>query len=200
MSTKYPQHLLKLIAFFKLFPGVGGKTAERFAFSLLDWKSEQTQDFGKLLAQLPQMVQYCEECGCLKGEENCFFCNNPLRETGTLCLVASVKDVFAFEQTRTFSGLYHVLGGLLSPLEGLDPESLSLEKLKKRILEKEIKEVILALDSTVEGDTTALYIKQFFSSLPLKLSRLAFGLPLGSNLDFIDGGTLARALGGRQSF
>jgi recombination protein RecR len=200
MTAQYPQQLLKLMAFFKMLPGVGGKTAERFAFHLLGWEKEKWIEWGHLLSQIPDLIDYCAECGCLKHDSECAFCFQPSRQTALLCLVSSIKDVFALEQTRSFRGLYHVLGGLLSPIDNMNPEKLSLESLKKRIVERKIEELIIALDSTIEGDTTALYIKQMFQSTPLRISRLAFGIPMGSPLDFIDGGTLARALSGRQFF
>ena len=197
---KYPAELLTLIAYLKKLPGVGGKTAERFAFQLLDWQPSHLQDFAIILATLKERIRNCPECSCLMDEKGCSFCQIDRRDPHTLCLVASAKDVFAIEETRAFHGLYHVLGGLLSPLDGRAPEHLQLDKLKKRITILPIRETIIALDSTVEGDATALYLREQLASWGIPATRLAFGLPIGSSLDFVDGGTLAKALTGRQSF
>ncbi|MBI3900858.1 MAG: recombination protein RecR [Chlamydiia bacterium] len=195
----YPEHLQKLILLFKKFPGVGTRSAERFAFHLLDWPEEKLLEIGKVFSQTKEKLTHCTECGVLI-EEKCPFCTHPTRLTSLLCLVASPKDVFSIEQTHAFNGLYHVLGGVLSPLQGLSPPADSIKKLKNRIKTLEVKEIILALDSTLEGDTTALYLKKELESLHITASRLALGLPMGSSLDFIDGGTLARALAGRQAY
>jgi len=195
--AKYPQDLLTLIASFKKLPGVGGKTAERFAFHVLDWEKAQLAEFSKLLGGIQEKVLHCPECFCLTDTQGCFFCGRKERNPEQLCIVATSKDVFALEETRSFHGLYHVLGGLLSPLDQRSPEELRIAELKKRLSSLPLKEVILALDSTLEGDTTALYLKEALAPFSLPLSRLAFGLPMGSSLDFIDGGTLSRALAGR---
>lgn len=197
---KYPKHLLQLIESLKRFPGVGSKSAERFAFQMLDWKVEQLEALAEIIRTTPQKLKYCTECGCLVGEEQCQFCHPSRDSLGTLCIIASAKDAFAIEETREYKGLYHVLGGLLSPLEGRGPEQLHFSKLQSRIARKNIKEVIIALDSTLEGDATSLYIKRELASLPVNVSRLAFGLPMGSSLDYVDGGTLTKALLGRGSF
>lgn len=199
MALNYPDHLLQLIAVFKKLPGVGAKSAERFAFHLLEWPSEKLSEMGKIIETTKQNLKNCSSCGCLI-EKECSFCINPKRESNLLCVVASSKDVFAIEQTHEFRGLYHVLGGLLSPLQGLTLSTLALEKLKNRVEQLAINEIILALDSTLEGDSTALYLKKELEPINVKISRLALGLPMGSSLDFIDGGTLGRALTGRLSY
>ena len=127
-------------------------------------------------------------------------CVEPRMKSGFLCLVASSRDALAIEETKQYRGLYHVLGGLLSPMDGIGPEKLNLPKLKERIQRLNIQELILALDSTLEGDATSLYLKRELSHFPIKISRLAFGIPMGSSLDYIDGGTLSRALSGRAIF
>lgn len=197
---KYPPELSRLIAFLKKLPGVGSKTAERFSFHLLDWPEGHLHDFAQLLKELKERVQHCPVCHCLMDGHSCAFCSSFQRDRRVLCLIASAKDAYAIEETGAFRGLYHVLGGLLSPLDGRYPEHLKLEELKKRITDLEAKEAIIALDSTLEGDATALYLKDQLSSWGLSVTRLAFGLPMGSSLDYVDGGTLARALTGRQSF
>ena len=195
---KYPSELNALIAHLKKLPGVGSKTAERFAFQLINWPQTGLSCFANLIATIKEKIHYCPECGCLTEELNCFFCKNPQRDQNFVCIVATAKDVFPLEDTRIFKGLYHVLGGLLSPVQGCSPENLHIDKLEKRVHERAISEVIIALDSTLEGDATALYLKEQLQAWGIKTSRLAFGLPMGSTLEFVDSGTLSRALLGRQ--
>jgi len=198
-AMQYPKPFFPLLEALKKLPGVGNKTAERYLFRLLEWKEEELQEFSSLLKTLPGKIKKCPECGCLAGEEEaCPFCSGARKEAGTLCIVGSPRDVYAIETTGEFSGAYHVLEGLLSPMEGIGPEALNIEKLKERIRALQVREVIAALDATLEGDATALYLKKELEPLNVKISRLAFGLPLGSSLDYIDGSTLARALTARN--
>lgn len=196
----YPEHLQSLIEAFKRLPGVGSKSAERFAFDLIDWTEHELEQLGALISVTQKKLIPCTDCGCIKQDTACPFCTETRNQSKMLCVIATPKEAYALESTHAFRGLYHVLGGLLSPLDGFHPEKLSLPSLIRRIKELEIQEVVLALDSTVEGDATALYLKKELSSLPLSISRLAFGLPMGSSLDYVDGGTLARALQGRSKF
>jgi recombination protein RecR len=198
--ARYPSVLAQLIAYLKKLPGVGSKTAERFAFQLLDWPDVELQTFSTLFAQLKEKIVKCPECHCLTDNDLCPFCHGGTRDKTQLCIIASPRDAYSLDETGAYRGLYHVLGGLLSPLDGKTPEHLNLERLKKRITALQIKEIIIALDSTLEGDTTSLFLKEQIKGWGLPLSRLAFGLPIGSSLDFVDGGTLARALTGRQNF
>jgi len=197
---KYPLHLLKIIEMLKRFPGVGTKSAERFAFQMLDWKEHQLLAFSDLIKSIPHFLTHCKDCGCLIDQGDCPYCDLNVRERSLLCVVASPKDVFAVEYTQEYSGLYHVLGGVLSPLDGIGAEHLSLKKLRERLQACCVQELIIALDSTLEGDATAFFLKREMENLPLKISRLAFGLPMGSSFDYVDGGTLARALSGRSNF
>jgi len=196
MST-YPRPLYQLIQLLKKLPGVGTKTAERFAFQLLDWKTTDLKLLGFQLTQLKESIQNCKECGCLK-EKECFFCGKPERNFTSLCIVSSSKDVFSIEETKVYHGLFHVIPSLLSPFEGGFETQVDLNNILERINRYQIKEVILALESTLEGDATALYLKEQLSERGILVSRLAFGIPLGSTLDFVDGGTLSRAFTGRQ--
>lgn len=197
---QYPKTVIQLIQSLKKLPGVGNRSAERFAFDLLAWPDQEVKDFAKSIDLLKERIKNCQECGCLMDSETCTLCNDPKRETATLCIVAQAKDIYFLEQTHEYHGLYHVLGGLLSPLEDIGPEKLRIRKLIERLQALSIQEIVLALDSTLEGDTTALYLKQELASLQLPTSRLAFGLPMGSSLDYVDGGTLARAFTGRRQF
>lgn len=197
---KYPAALLKLVEMLKRLPGVGNRSAERFAFHLLTMDKEQLREMGELIQAIPSRLKQCLECGCLMGEDACQFCVPSRHVEASLCIVASARDVFAIEATGQFKGLYHVLGHLLSPLDGVGLDKLSLQQVRERVSQYQVKEVVIALDSTLEGDATALYIKQELEALPVTVTRLAFGLPMGSSLDYVDGGTLARALSGRAHF
>lgn len=194
---RYPTHLMKVITLLKKLPGVGSRSAERYAFQMLQWKNETLSELGNLIQEMKRALQICSTCGCLM-EKECYFCPDPRRDQEILCVVATQKEVFSFEETALFKGRYHVLGSLFSPMEGkrLDPENL--EKLEKRIIEQGVKEVILALDSTLEGDATALFLCDQLRKFPIKISRLAFGLPLGSALEYVDESTLACAFKGRS--
>lgn len=198
--SKYPSDLTALIAFLKKFPGVGSKTAERFAFQLLTWQEDQLGQFSDLIGTIKIKIKHCPECGCLMEPAFCTFCDKDKRDARYFCIISCAKDAYALEETRAYRGLYHVIGGLLSPLDGRTPEHLQLERLKERVLALNIQEVIIAIDSTLEGDATALYLKNQLNSWGLSVSRLAFGIPMGSTLDFVDGGTLAKAFTGRQTF
>lgn len=197
---RFPHHLLKLIQLLKRLPGVGNKSAERFAFQLLTWSHADLVELGEALKVTHHQLQACFSCGCLAGDEGCTFCDVTRRDHHIICVIASLRDVFSVEETRSYQGLYHVLGGVLSPLDKRGPEHLSIAKLKHRIETLPIKEVVIALDSTLEGDATALFLRHELSVYPVQFSRLAFGLPMGSALDYVDGGTLARALAGRSRF
>lgn len=197
LMHKFPEDLLSLVAHLKKLPGVGTRTAERFAFELLTWDPSQLKALGETLTDLPQKVPPCPTCGCLSDRGTCRFCLN--RETTSLCLLASPRDAYAIEETGTYRGLYHVIEHLLSPLDGRHTSTLRLDRIETRIAQHNISELIIAFDSTLEGDTTALYLKKHLTRPNLSISRLAFGLPVGSTLEYIDGGTLSRALSGRQS-
>ena len=198
--AKYPNSLINLISFLRRLPGVGSKTAERFAFHLLSWPQEQLEHFSQVVHTLKERVQSCPECHCLMEKDKCVFCDPLKRDGSILCIISSAKDVYAFEETLAYRGFYHVLGALLSPLDGRMPDHLDLEHLKERIQKLQVQEVIIALDSTIEGDATSLYLKEHLVKIGLKVSRLAFGLPMGSPLEYVDGSTLSRALLGRQHF
>jgi len=198
--TPYPQPLVKLIEQLKKFPGVGQKSAERYAFNLLEWSDSELSQFAHILQNLRKDLKICHQCGCLEQDKGCIFCDLSKRNPQVLCVVSHFKDVFAIEQTHEYKGLYHVLGGVLSPLEGKGPEQLTIDKLKERITEIGVTELIIAMDSTLEGDATALHLKQELEPFDMTVSRLAFGLPLGSSLDYVDGGTLAKAFVGRRGF
>ncbi|NGX28639.1 MAG: Recombination protein RecR [Candidatus Anoxychlamydiales bacterium] len=196
----YPKDLLKLISYLSKLPGVGSKTASRFAFELLKWKEGELEKLADILKNSKKNIIECETCGCLISDNYCQFCDPNLRDSKKLCIVSSFKEVFLLENTKSFKGFYHIIENLISPLDGLELDEKNIKKLKDRIEKDKIKEVIIALDSTLEGDATALFIKDELSALDVNISRLAFGIPMGTSLDYIDGGTLTQAFIGRQSF
>lgn len=194
---KYPKELQKLIEFLKMMPGVGKKTAERYAFDLIKWDTKYLDCFGQLLTQLKNNLTHCKECGALVQDE-CTFCH--ARDTSIMCIVSSIKDIYAIEESSSFQGLYHVLPHMLSPLENLELSEEELEQIEKRIEKNNTQEIILALDATLEGDATALFLKQKLEDKNIFISRLALGIPMGSSLDFVDEGTLSRAFCGRLPY
>lgn len=197
---QYPSHLLKVINVLKRLPGVGTKSAERYAFHMLGWPHEHLHEMAHALKDIPEKLKQCTECGCLKDEHICPFCTEERKLSGIICILSSPKEAFSIETTGEYQGLYHVLGGLLSPLDGIGADKLSIVQLKSRITNLKIQEVVIALDSTLEGDATALYLKQELQPLHINTYRLAFGLPMGSPIDYVDGGTLARAFSARSKF
>lgn len=197
MAHKFPEDLLRLVGLLKKLPGIGTRTAERFAFELLSWDEETIESLSSTLHHFRQKVPPCPVCGCLLEKDACKFCEN--RSGASLCILASARDVYAIEQTGQYRGLYHVIEHLLSPLDGRHANTLRLDRIEKRIEQNGVTELILGFDSTLEGDTTALYLKNQLARENLSISRLAFGIPVGSSLEHIDSGTLARAFCGRQS-
>lgn len=199
-TSPLPTELATLVAHLKKLPGVGLKTAERFAFEFLKWPQESLSQLGKLLNEIHAALPPCSICGCLTDRGTCRFCTASDRDPTALCIVASPRDVYSMEETKNYKGLYHVLEHLISPLDGRPASLLKIDRIEARLKTLPIREVILALDATLEGDTTALYLKGQLSAFPVSLSRLAFGLPVGSSFESIDGGTLARAFSSRQKF
>lgn len=200
MHRNYPKILLQIIQCFKRFPGVGNKTAERYAFQLLQWSENEIHEFNYFLKDLKKKLPQCPICGSLTQEGSCLFCHDKHRNQNILCIVASPKDVFSIEQTNLFQGIYQVIEHLISPIDQRSSEKINLKRLMDQVKKNSVKEIILAFDSTLEGDATALFLKQHLEKFDVKISRLALGLPMGSSLDFIDESTLGRAFLGRQHF
>ncbi len=198
---KYPEPLSKLIHYLKKLPGVGVRTAERFAFQMLEWENKSLEELGSLLSVLQQELTSCTECGALKEKKSsCSFCDPYKRDMHVLCIIPFMKDLYAMEKNGFYKGTYHVLGSLLSPLEKQGEKEVNLQHLLSRIQRLQVQEIILAFDSTLESDATALYLREKLQPTHSKISRLAFGLPLGSPLEHVDASTLMRAFSGRLSF
>lgn len=193
----YPLALQKLIAFLRKFPGVGRKTAERFAFQIISWKDSDLSSFADLLKSIKKDLLTCPTCKGLYDKSFCPFCDPETRDQNLICIVASPKDIFTIESIGIYNGLYHAIPGLLSPVDHFGPDELHFKELKMRLTQLQIKEVILALDSTIEGDATSLFLKKELNQMGISVSRLAMGMPLGSSLDFLDEGTLTRAFSSR---
>jgi recombination protein RecR len=196
MAHRFPEDLLSLIAHLKKLPGVGTRTAERFAFELLSWDPHSLSLLSDTLKTLHEKISPCPTCGCLTDQGLCQFCSSA-RDQTSLCIIASPRDAYALEETHSYRGLYHVIEHLLSPLDNRHAATLRLDRIESRL--GPIREVIIALDSTLEGDTTALYLKNALARPNLSISRLAFGLPMGTTLEYTDTTTLARSLLGRQT-
>ena len=194
----YPESFQKLVDCFKLLPGVGTKTAERYAFCMLDLDDEKINQFSKSISDIKKNITTCPVCGCLSESNNCLFCNDENRNNDIICVVESQKNVFIFEKLGVFKTKYHVLGRLISPMDGINPEDLSIDKLIKRIKEENIKEVILALSPGIEGNTTALYITKLLENTPVKVTQIAHGVPIGADMEYLDTLTLEMALENRS--
>ena len=194
----YPKNFQKLIDSFKLLPGVGEKTAERYAFSVLKLDEDKTSQFGGSIIDIKTRLTTCNNCGCLCDTNNCTICSDNSRKNDIICVVENQKNVFVFEKIGIFKTKYHVLGGLISPMDGVNPEDLSINKLLKRIETENINEVILALRPGVEGNTTSLYIRKLLENKNVKVTQIAQGVPIGADIEYLDNLTLELALENRS--
>jgi recombination protein RecR len=192
----YPRALARVMEELEKMPGIGPKSAQRLALYLLRTSAEEARALAEAILEMKQAVHLCRLCFNLTDDEICPICSDPQREEGLICVVSDVRDLLALERAGSFRGRYHVLGGLISPMEGVGPESLRLRELLERVKEG-VREVILATNPTVEGDATALYIAGLLKPLGIKVTRIALGLPVGGDLDYADEVTVARAVSGR---
>jgi recombination protein RecR len=195
--TVYTRPLARLIEQLQRLPGVGPKTAQRLALHILKRPEADAQALAQAILEAKQQVGFCSVCFHLSAEPVCEICRAPNREPHVICVVADSRDVIALEKTREYRGKYHVLGGLVSPMDGIGPEQLNISQLVRRVSKQDIKEVILAISPSVEGETTTLYVGQLLKPFT-KVTRIAFGLPMGGDLEYADEVTLARALEGRR--
>ena len=187
----------ELIECFKSMPGIGSKTAERMAFHVLKAPAEEMVKFASIIKKVKEDVRFCKICGNLSETEICSICNDTRRDKTVVCVIEEPKDLILIEKSGRYRGVYHVLFGAIAPLDGVGPEELRIKELLERIKEDRVKEVILATNSNAEGETTALYLSRELQPLKVKISRIAYGIPVGGNLDYIDQATLIRALEGR---
>ena len=180
-------------------PGVGPKSAQRIAFYLLQTDDDQAEKLAQVLKEVKERVRFCEVCGNVTEEPQCNICRDARRSRTSICVVEESKDVQAIERTREFRGSYHVLGGAISPIEGIGPDQLRIKELMSRLSDPQIQEVIIATDPNLEGEATATYLTRMLSPLGIKISRLASGLPVGGDLEYADEVTLGRAFEGRRT-
>ncbi len=180
-------------------PGVGPKSAQRIAFHILQTESFDVSRLASVLVEVREKVKFCDVCGNVSEEITCSICRDPRRDPTFICVVEEAKDVVAIERTREFRGLYHVLGGAISPIDGIGPEDLRIKQLLERLADGTVTEVIIATDPNLEGEATATYLTRLLSSMEIKVSRLASGLPVGGDLEYADEVTLGRAFEGRRT-
>ena len=194
----YPELLQNIIDFYKKLPGIGDKSAERMALSTLNLSKEEIEKFAKVIIESKEKLGKCKICGHLTENDTCSICDNDNRNHNLICVIEDYKSVFSFEKVGNFNGVYHVLNGLISPMDGIGPEDINISSLVKRIEGLENPELILALKSSIEGETTTLYIKKIFENKNVTISRLSYGIPIGAEIDYLDIITLDKALEDRK--
>ena len=201
MEQQYPSVLLeKAVNEFSKLPGIGRKTALRLVLYLLRQSNSDVEQFASAIAKVKQEVKYCRVCHNISDEDVCPICSDPRRDTSLICVVENIQDVMAVENTQQFRGLYHVLGGIISPMDGIGPDQLEIQSLVQRVEQGGVSEVILALSSTMEGDTTNFYISRKLAPLNVKLSVIARGISVGDELEYTDEVTLGRSIVNRTPF
>jgi recombination protein RecR len=196
--VEYPKSIQRLILEFSKLPGIGKRSAERFVFHLLKLSADEIKSLSDAIGGLKSSVLTCNICGNLDNQSPCYVCSDDKRDRKTVCVVEDVRDLYAMEKTGQYKGLYHILGGAISPLDGVGPEKLRIRELVDRIKASQIKEVIVATGSNVPGDATSLYLNKILKPFGVSMSRIAFGLPVGSELQNVDENTLIRSLEGRR--
>ena len=194
----YAEPVGRLIDELRKLPGIGVKTAQRLAFHVLSMPSEEVRKLSEALRDAKDKVRWCSVCGNITDVDPCGYCADASRDRSTMCVVERPEDVIAMERTREFRGVYHVLGGAISPMEGIGPGDIRLRELLERVRSGEVGEVIIATDPNIEGEATAIYISKLLKPLDIRVTRIAHGLPVGGDLEYADEVTLARALEGRH--
>lgn len=193
----YPEAFIQLLECFKHLPGVGSKSAERLVYHVLNMKDEYIEEFAEALVNLKSNIHFCEKCGHLSDEPICEICSNEERDQSVVMVVEKPQDVYAMEKIKEYHGLYHVLHGVVSMMDGVGIEDLNIHPLMNRINEGKVKEVIIATNLTREGETTALYLARLLQEYDIQVTRIARGLPIGGNIDYADELTLIKSLEGR---
>lgn len=194
----YPEPIARLIDSFMKLPGIGPKTAGRLAFFVLSMKEDTVLDFAKALVDAKRNLRFCSVCGHITDVDPCHICQDQSRNRSLICVVQDPKDVIAMEKMRDYNGLYHVLHGAISPMDGIGPEDINVPDLLKRLQDEEVEELILATNPTIEGEATAMYISRLVKPSGIKTTRIAHGLPVGGDLEYADEVTLSKALEGRR--
>ncbi len=196
--SDYAEPIARLIEEFKKLPGIGQKTAQRLAYNVLRRSREDAESLSRAILDVKEKIRYCSRCNNLSDQDPCYFCSSPNRTPEIVCVVEEPNDILSVEKTREFHGQYHVLHGVLSPINGIGPEDLRLKNLIERVKEGAVKEIILATNPNVEGEATAIYIAKLIKPLGIKVSRIALGVPVGSDLEYADEVTMSKALEGRR--
>lgn len=194
----YPKSIAALIEQFQKFPSVGPKSAQRMAFFLLRMTKSDVENFAKTIIEAKQNTKTCEICFNLSSSSPCEICSSGTRDDSTICVVSESKDLIAIEKTNEYKGMYHVLQGLISPMDGIGAEDIRIKELLNRLTDEKVKEVIIALSPSVEGEATSLYLTKLIKPFGIKVSRIAFGLPVGADLEYADEITIAKAIEGRH--
>lgn len=194
----YPKSIALLIEQFQKFPSVGPKSAQRMAFHLLKMPKSEVEKFAQNIIEAKENTFACDVCFNMSSSNPCEICQSNSRDKSTICVISETKDLIAVEKTNEYKGLYHVLQGLISPIDGIGAEDIRIKELLHRLAENDVKEVILALNPSVEGEATSLYLKKLIKPFEIKITRIAFGLPVGADLEYADEITLARAIEGRR--
>ena len=195
---KYPAPIENLIDCFSKLPGVGNKSAERLALSTLNLDQDVINLFSSSLLETKTKIKRCKKCNNLTDEDECLICKDKNRNKDLLCVVEDAKNIILFEKNGLFNGYYHVINGLISPLDGINPEDINIDMLIKRIEKDKVKEVVIAVKPSIEGETTALYISKLLKNKNVKVSKIAYGVPIGADIDYVDSLTLEMALENRQ--
>jgi recombination protein RecR len=196
-TSLYPQALLRLIEEFQKLPGIGPKSAQRIAFHIVKQNENNIKYLYKSIIEAKEIIKLCSICSNISTQEICHICSDKNRDKNNICVVSEASDIIAIEKTKEFFGTYHVLHGLISPIEGIGPDKLKIKELINRI-NNETKEIILAISPSIEGETTSLYLKKLIKPLNVKVTRIAFGIPVGGDLEYSDTITLAKAIEGRR--
>lgn len=194
----YPKSIAMLIEQFQKFPSVGPKSAQRMAFHLLKMPKSEVEKFAQNIIEAKENTFACDICFNMSSTNPCEICQSTSRDKSTICVISETKDLIAVEKTNEYKGIYHVLQGLISPIDGIGAEDIRIKELLHRLAENDVKEVILALNPSVEGEATSLYLKKLIKPFEIKITRIAFGLPVGADLEYADEITLARAIEGRR--
>jgi len=195
---EYSPSIEKLIESFEKLPSIGHKTAQRLAFYMLDRSKEEIKEFTDSIINAKNSLKFCSKCFNISDTDPCNICSNPKRDESTICVVEEVKDVLAMERTHEYNGVYHVLHGSISPMNGVGPEDIKIKELLSRLMDGTVKEIILATNPRVEGEATSMYISKLVKPLGIKVTRIARGIPIGGDLEYTDEVTLAKALEGRS--
>ncbi len=196
--SMYSPSIEKLIQSFEKLPSIGNKTAARLAFYILNASEEETNDFVSSIVNAKKNLKYCSKCYNISDTDPCPICGNPKRDQSEICVVEDVRDIIAMEKTHEFRGVYHVLHGSISPMNGVGPDDIKIKELLARLMDGQVKEVILATNPRVEGEATAMYLSKLIKPLGIKVTRIAHGIPVGGDLEYTDEITLTKALEGRR--